>query len=195
MKTQRSGPKATPLERVAIVVASFVLSIGLIAVMSGFFQSKDQPGVSGSGPPIGQQFPDLGHAHLQPGELRPAYNSDPPTSGAHVPLAVLRDNSALTTDQELEALELGDIVIAYGDAQPPKALRDLQQSVAGPFTPAVAAAGQAVILWHRPGTNGYIGLAWTRMLHVRIPGPLLKQFAERYLGQGAPTPKPAKKKT
>jgi hypothetical protein len=188
--------KTTALERLAIVVASFVLSIGLIAVMSGFFQSKDQAGVSGAaGPAIGQQFPDLGHAHLQPGELRPAYNSDPPTSGAHVPLAVLRDQSSLTSDQELEALELGDIVIAYGDSRPPKALRDLQRSVSGPFTPALAAAGQAVILWRRPGTNGFIGLAWTRKLHVRTAGDLLQQFAERYLGIGAPTPPPAKKKS
>ncbi len=183
----------TALERLAIVVASLVLSIGLIAVMSGFFQSKDQAGVSGSGPAIGQQFPDLGDAHLQPGELRPPYNSEPPTSGAHVPLAIARDGTTLTTDQVLEALELGDIVIAYGDSQPPQELRSLQKAVAGPFTPALAAAGQAVVLWQRPGTNGFIGLAWTRMLHVRTAGDLLKSFAQRYLGQGAPAP-PRKKK-
>jgi hypothetical protein len=183
----------TALERLAIVVASLVLSIGLIAVMSGFFQSKDQAGVAGSGPAIGQRFPDLGHAHLQPGELRPPYNSDPPTSGAHVPLPIAHDATTLTTDQVLEALELGDIVIAYGDSQPPRELRSLQSTVAGPFTPALAAAGQAVVFWQRPGTNGFIGLAWTRMLHVRTAGDLLKSFAERYLGQGAPAP-PRKKK-
>ncbi len=187
--------KTTALERLAIVLASFVLSVGLIAVMSGFFQGKDQPGVSGSGPAIGQQFPDLGQAHLQPGELRPPYNSDPPTSGAHVPLAVLRDASTMTTDQELEALELGDIVVAYGDPRPPQALRELQQAVSGPFNPALAAAGQSVILWHRPGTNGLLGLAWTRMLHVRTAGDLLKQFTERYLGRGAPAPQAEKKTT
>jgi hypothetical protein len=187
--------QTTALERLAIIVASLVLSIGLIAVMSGFFQSKDQAGVSGSGPAIGQQFPDLGDAHLQPGELRPPYNSDPPTSGAHVPLAIARDATKLTTDQVLEALELGDIVIAYGDSKPPPELRTLQTSVAGPFTPALAAAGQAVVLWPRPGTNGFMGLAWTRMLHVRTAGALLKSFAERYLGKGAPVPAPAKKKT
>ena len=58
-----------------------------------------------------------------------------------------------------------------------------------------AVCALAVILWHRPGTNGYIGLAWTRMLHVRTTGDLLKQFAQRYLGQGAPTPKVRKKQT
>jgi hypothetical protein len=185
--------RATALERLAIVVASFVLSIGLIAIMSGFFQSKDQAGVSGSGPAIGQQFPDLGHTHLQPGELRPPYNSDPPTSGAHVPLPIPRDATTLTTDQMLEALELGDIVIAYSGTHPPRELRSLQNAVAGPFTPALASAGQAVVLWQRPGTNGFIGLAWTRMLHVRTAGDLLKSFAERYLGQGAPGPLRKKK--
>ena len=186
--------RTTALERLAIVVASLLLSVGLIAVMSGFFQSKDQAGVAGSGPSIGQQFPDLGHRHLQPGELRPPYNSNPPTSGAHVPLPILRDATTLTTDQVLEALELGDVVIAYGDARPPHELTSLQRTVAGPFTPALAAAGQAVVLWQRPGTHGFIGLAWTRLLHVRTAGDLLKSFAERYLGRGAPTPAPTKKK-
>ena len=113
----------TALERIAIVVASLILSVGLIAVLSGFFQNHDPAGVSGSGAVAGQQFPDLGHAHLSPGELRPPYNSDPPTSGAHVPEPVLRDDSTITNDQLLEALEVGDIVIMYGTRQPPPGLR------------------------------------------------------------------------
>ena len=40
-----------------------------------------------------------------------------------------------------------------------------------------------------------MGLAWTRMLHVRTAGALLKSFAERYLGRGAPVQAPAKKKS
>ena len=36
-----------------------------------------------------------------------------------MPLPILRDATTLTTDQVLEALELGDVVIAYGDARPP----------------------------------------------------------------------------
>ncbi len=72
-------------ERLAIAVASLLLSVGLIAILSGFFASRDQAGVSGSaGGGLGQRFADLGHAHLQPGEPSPAYNSDPPTSGAHL---------------------------------------------------------------------------------------------------------------
>jgi hypothetical protein len=175
----------TALERVAIVVASLLLSIGLIAILSGFFQSHDPAGVSGPQGAIGQRFRDLGRLHLQPGELRPAYNSDPPTSGAHVPVPVTRDATPLSNDQLLQALELGNVVIAYGDGHPPAGLRQLAKAVAGPFTPGLAAAGQAVILWHRPGTPGLIGLAWTRMLRVRTSGDLLRSFAGRWLGQGA----------
>jgi Protein of unknown function (DUF3105) len=178
--------RTTALERVAIGVASLVLSIGLIAILSGFFQSHDPAGVNGTSGPVGQQFADLGHTHLRPDELRPPYNSDPPTTGAHVPEPVLRDQSHLSNDQLLQALEVGDVVIAYGTRQPPPGLPKLAQAVAGNFTPALAAAGQAVILWPRRGTQGLLGLAWTRMLQVRTPGSLLQSFAERWLGRGAP---------
>lgn len=177
----------TALERIAIVAASLILSIGLIAILSGFFASHDPAGVAGS-PAGGQQFPDLGHAHLALGQPHPAYDSEPPTSGPHVPVPTVRDAVDLSDDQVLEALELGDIVILYGTPSPPAGLRGLAQSVAaGPFTPTLAAAGQAVILAPRPGVIGLIGLAWTRMIRVATASnPLLRQFAEQWLGRGAP---------
>jgi hypothetical protein len=176
----------TALERVAIGVASLALSIGLIAILSGFFQSHDPAGVNGTSGPVGQVFPDLGHTHLRPDELRPPYNSDPPTSGAHVPEPVVRDRSHLSDDQLLQALEAGNIVIAYGTPQPPVGLPRLARAVAGPFTPTLASAGQSVILWPRRGTHGLIGLAWRRMLRVKAPGALLQSFAQGWLGRGAP---------
>lgn len=173
------------LERLAIVLASLALSIGLIALLSGFFTSRDQAGLSGSAS-LGRQFPDLGTTHLQPGELHPAYNSDPPTSGPHVPLPVTRDATELTDDQLLQALEAGDVVTDYGTPAPPPGLRALATAIAGRFTPALAAGGQAVVLAHRPGTTGLTALAWTRMLHVdSVRDPRLRQFAEQWLGHGA----------
>lgn len=179
----------TALERVGIVVAALALAIGLIAVLSGFFAGRDQAGVSG-GPAapttIGHQFPDLGHAHLQPGQPRPPYNSDPPTSGAHIPEPVLLDRNMLNDDQLLEALEVGDAVIMYGPRKPPPGLPGLARSLAGPFTPALAAAGQAVVLARRSRTSGLIALAWTRMLRVRSAAdPSLRQFVQEWLGRGA----------
>ena len=179
----------TALERFAIVVAALVLSIGLIAVLSGFFAGRDQAGVSDGSVvrPIGQTFPDLGHAHLHPGQPRPAYNSDPPTSGAHIPEPVLLDRNIPNDDQLLEALEMGDVVLMYGSGRPPPGLVALARKQAGRFTPALAAAGQAVVLAKRPGTNGVIALAWTRLLHVpSAADPALRQFVNQYLGRGAP---------
>jgi Protein of unknown function (DUF3105) len=179
---------STALERVAIGVASLALSVGLIAVLSGFFASRDQAGISGNAGAVGEQFRDLGHAHLSPGELHPAYDSNPPTSGAHVPVPVLRDEATLSDDQLLEALEVGDVVIMYSGRGPPPGLAALASGIAaGPFTPALAALGDAVILARRLGTVGLVGLAWTHLVSVKAASdPLLKEFAQYWLGRGAP---------
>jgi hypothetical protein len=176
------------LERLIIVLVAFALAVGLIALLSGgLLAGRDNPGISGQIGPLGAQFRDLGQAHLAPGASHPAYDSRPPTSGAHVPLAVTRDQVKINDDQLLEALELGDVVLFYGGDRPPAGLRALAGSIAAPFTPALAAAGQAVILAQRPGTNGVLGAAWTRLIHVRTPAdPALRNFMVATLGHGAP---------
>ena len=51
---QRASPRgrvkfaATGWSAIAIVVASLVLSVGLIALLSGFFAGRDQAGVAGA---------------------------------------------------------------------------------------------------------------------------------------------------
>lgn len=177
----------TALERVAIVVASLALSFGLIALLSGFFAGRDQAGVSITQTGPGSAFPDLGAAHLRPGDKRPEYDSTPPTSGAHFPQPVTRDETELNDDQLLQALESGNVVFMYGSRKPPPGLRSLALRLASPFTPALAAAGQAVILARRPGTIGVDGLAWAHAVSVREPSdPRLAQFAQFWLGRGAP---------
>lgn len=175
------------LERVLIFVVALVVAVVAIAALSGFFAGRDQAGVSGAGGGPGESFADLGHAHLGPGQLRPAYNSDPPTSGAHVPEPVPRDAGQLNDDQLLQALETGNVVVLYGGHRPPPGAATLARSISGPFSLALAAAGQAVILARRAGTGGLIGLAWTHMVRVSAANdPLLGAFAEYWLGRGAP---------
>ena len=175
------------LERIAIGLASLALSVGLIILLSGYFAGRDQPGVSGSGTGPGQAYADLGHAVLAPGQPRPAYNSDPPTSGAHVPELVTRDGVRLTDDQLLQALELGDVVIFYGTRQPPPGLQQFASSVAPGFTPALAATGETVIVAPRAGTSGLVAAAWTHLLHVGSPNDAaLRDFVGFWLGRGAP---------
>jgi Protein of unknown function (DUF3105) len=175
------------LERLAILLASLALSVGLIVLLSGFFAGRDQAGVSGTGSGPGQSFTDLGHAVLAPGQARPSYDSDPPTSGAHIPAAVKRDQAPLTDDQLLSALQVGDVVIVYGGARPPGGLVQFARSVAPPFTPSLAATGDAVILAARQGTSGVIALAWAHLLRVPdASDPALREFVGFWLGRGAP---------
>lgn len=183
----RLGAAAGALERLAIVLASLALSFGLVALLSGFFAGRDQPGVAGATPGPGQAFRDLGHAILRPGQPRPRYDSDPPTSGAHMPATARHDEARLNDDQILQALQGGDVVIVYGTRKTPPGLLAFARSVAPPFSPALAAAGQAVILVHRPGSLGIKALAWTHLLNATGPAdPRLRQFVAYWLGRGAP---------
>jgi uncharacterized protein DUF3105 len=174
------------LERAAVILASLALSFGLIALLSGFFQSRDAGQLAGRAGGPGRHFRDLGDVTLRPGQLRPAYDSSPPTSGPHVLAVVTRDDQPLSDDQLLTALALGDVVIIYGGRRPPMPLIRLANTVAGPFTPVLAAAGQAVILSRSAGLSDFIGLAWTEMIRVRrASDPLLARFAGYWLGRGA----------
>src|SRR5450755_2188947 len=114
------------LERSAIVLVSLTLSIGVIALLSGgLLAGRDQPGISGNGGGPGVQYRDLGDAPLAPGERRPAYDSQPPTSGPHLAATVTLDEAELSDDQLLQALAVGDVVIMYGTRSPPPGLRSL----------------------------------------------------------------------
>jgi hypothetical protein len=174
------------LEWATIVVASLALSVGLIALLSGFFASRDQGALAVGGPFVGKHFRDLGDARLGLGQRRPAYDSNPPTSGAHVPEAVTREQVTLDDDQLLQALAAGDVVILYGGHAPPPGLLTLARALAPSFSPALAVSGQAVILARWPKASGLIGLAWTHMVRVRrASDPLLREFAAYWLGRGA----------
>ena len=176
------------IERLAIVAASLVIAIGIIALLSGgLLAGRDSPGVAGSDQGPGIAFRDQGNAQLHPGEPRPAYDSDPPTSGPHLRDAVVADRAQLNDDQLLGALAAGNVVYMYGTRAPPPGLAAVARGMAPPFTPALAATGQAVILARRPGTAGVLGLAWAHMLRATGPtDPALRPFTQFWLGRGAP---------
>jgi hypothetical protein len=177
------------IERLLIVVVAFAVAIGVIALLSGgLLAGHDTPGVSGAASGPGVAFPDQGNAQLKPGQARPSYDSEPPTSGPHLPAATDRNGAQLTDDQLLQALSVGDVVLMYGTSKPPPGLATLANAVApAAFSPALAATGQAVVLAYRPGTTGVMGLAWAHMVHVRSPtDPTLRSFAQYWLGRGVP---------
>ena len=78
-----------------------------------------------------------------------------------------RDARPLSEDQIRQALSLGNVVLRYPGAEPPAALRELQDELTGPFDAEIAAAGQAVIL-ARGGTS-VEALAWGHRLRAASP--------------------------
>jgi hypothetical protein len=175
------------LERLLIVIVALAITVGLIALLSGgLLAGRDSPGLYGPGGQLGVRFRDQGDAILAPGARAPAYDSVPPTSGAHRPARIVRDARPLSDNQLLTALSAGNVVLMYGTERPPPRLKALVASIAAPFSPALAAAGQAVILARRPAIPGVLALAWTRLLHVRSASdPQLRSFALVFLGQDA----------
>jgi hypothetical protein len=182
-----SRPRYKWPEVLAIVGCALALSIAVILLISGYFTQRDPALVAGTAFRLGQSYADQGDGVLVRGMLRPAYDSQPPTSGPHIPALVRRTGSELSDDQLLTALAAGDVVVEYGPRRPPAGLRALAARIAGPFSPALAAAGQAVILARQPGTVGLVAAAWTRLVRVTAPSDaLLRQFIAAWLGHGAP---------
>jgi hypothetical protein len=164
-----------------------LLAIGGVVALIAVLNNRDEPGVAHvTGP--GRAAKDLGHRHLRPGESAGVrFSSNPPTSGPHVPAKVTRDGFPLSNDQLLQALEVGNVVLAYAPGAAPAPLRSLAQEVAGPFSAGLAAGGQAVILMPRAGVTGVVALAWGHLKRGASPqDPGLREFAEFWLGRGAP---------
>jgi hypothetical protein len=179
------------LRRAGGALLAVGIAIGGVLLLLIVFQGRDSSQLhqqaDASGAP-GQAFADQGNAHLRAGQ-RPSqrYASDPPTSGPHVPVAIRSDGDGtrVSDDQLLQALELGDVVLLYGGARPPAALRALADRLAGPFDPALAASGEAVLLARRTGTQGVVAVAWRHLLRTRSASdPALERFASYWLGRG-----------
>lgn len=151
-----------------------VLGVVFVLVVVGgvilFVQSRDDAEVASPSGPSG------------PGEVVPGRC---PAS----PAPVRRDQRPLSSDQLLHAVALGNVVLAYDGERPPAGLRELQELLTGRYDAELGAAGQAVILARRPGTDGVLALAWRHRLAVASPDDeRLRAFAEAWLGEGAPRP-------
>jgi hypothetical protein len=170
-----------------LVVAGVVLSLAALVGVLFIAAGRDEPDLNSANAGPGRVFPDQGTRHLALGEEpKVRFNSDPPTSGPHIPDPVLRDGIRLTQDQVLQALERGNVVVFFDSPRSGHALRALQRQLTGPFDPTVAAAGQALILARRPGTKGVIAAAWRHLLSIRSPSdPQLTAFAQYWIGRGA----------
>jgi hypothetical protein len=176
-------PKALRLALAILVAIAAV--VGLLLFVQSRDRSTFSGGNAGKAAP-GRLLPDQGAAHHRP----PAgfrFATDPPASGPHLN-APVRSEAPLSRDQLLHALETGDVVLFYSDPADEPGLRSVAEDVAGPFDPALAGAGQAVLVERRLGTVGVIALAWRRMLKAASARDAqVHAFAEAWLGKGAGT--------
>ena len=169
------------MRRVATVVGGGALAIGILLAVVLVFSSRDESPVQTLNGP-GEAFRDECAAHERTDPS--TYDSDPPTNGPHLPKVPAREQLA-GPDELLHALELGDVVILYASRTPPRALRELQDELSGPFDRELAAAGQAVILSRDPTVQQTTALAWRHRLRASAPDdPKLREFADFWLGKG-----------
>lgn len=105
----------------------------------------------------GERFPDLGNEHIQTASDRhAAYNSDPPTSGPHLPYIAPWGVHTRPIPLELQVhnLEDGGVMVQYNCTCP-----ELVEKLRG----VVSRYDKQVILAPYPGMNSRIALtAWTR---------------------------------
>jgi Protein of unknown function (DUF3105) len=169
------------LERIGGILLGVAALVGVVALLT----TRDRSTLRApSGPGI--QLPDLGNVRGAPGATPSSPAAAPPASGPHAPVPVQRDGVRLSADQVLRALELGDVVLVYGSSSAEPVLRTLADAAAAPFSPGLAAAGDAVVLDRDPRYRGVTALAWRHVLHARSPAdPALGGFVSYWLGLGA----------
>jgi hypothetical protein len=177
------------LRRAASFLATIlVAAVGVFGTLAWLTARDEATFREPTGP--GRSFPDLGGRHLAPGEPRGVeLNSDPPTSGPHLPIRVLRDGRRLTDDGLLHAIHLGNVVLLHADGPPPPGLRRLALEAGGPFSPTRARAGEAVILAPHPGLEGerVVAVAWRNRLRAGSSSdPALLDFIDAFLGAHRP---------
>jgi len=181
------GPAPGGARRAAGVVVAGLIALAAVVTLVAFLVARDDPDLvpTGQAGP-GQLLPDRGARHLGAGERAPASaGANPPTSGPHAPVAISRTGASLSDDQLLHAIELGNVVILHAPGQDQSALLALAAQVAGPFDPALAASGQAVVVAPRPGVSGLVAVGWRhRQIAASAADPALRRFVEFHLGRG-----------
>ena len=144
------GRAARRRRNTALGIAAAVV----VAVVVGYFAyqaSANRPGV---------EFPDQGNLHIQTeSEAHVPYNSDPPTSGPHLPYLAPWGvhNVPITRELQVHNLEDGGVVIQY---YCPNGCADLVDKL----TAIVKGYDRQVVLAPYPKMKTRIALtAWTRM--------------------------------
>jgi hypothetical protein len=151
-KYQGKGGKAKSDSRRPLKLGATVAAVVVVAAVVGWFAYRAAADLPG------ERLPDLGNDHIQSAsEPHVAYNSDPPTSGPHLPYIAPWGVHTRPIPLELQVhnLEDGGVVVQYNCTCPE--LADKLRGIVGKHD-------KHVILAPYPGMKSRIALtAWTRL--------------------------------
>jgi hypothetical protein len=151
-KYQGKGGKAKSHSRRPLKLGATVAAVVVVAAVVGWFAYRAAADLPG------ERLPDLGNDHIQSAsEPHVAYNSDPPTSGPHLPYIAPWGVHTRPIPLELQVhnLEDGGVVVQYNCTCPE--LADKLRGIVGKYD-------KHVILAPYPGMKSRIALtAWTRL--------------------------------
>jgi Protein of unknown function (DUF3105) len=151
-KYQGKGGKAKRDSRRPLKLGATVAAVVVVAGVVGWFAYRAAADLPG------ERLPDLGNEHIQSAsEPHVAYNSDPPTSGPHLPYIAPWGVHTRPIPLELQVhnLEDGGVVVQYNCTCPE--LADKLRGIVGKYD-------KHVILAPYPGMKSRIALtAWTRL--------------------------------
>jgi hypothetical protein len=164
----RARRRMPPRQRTAIAVTALVL----IAAVVGYFAYRAQANLPGA------LLPDQGNLHIASAESpHVPYNSDPPTSGPHLPYIAPWGVHTRPIARELQVhnLEDGGVLVQYNCECP-----DLVTKLKA----IVQRYDKHVILAPYPGMKPRIALtAWTRLDTLEeLDEARVKRFIEAYIG-------------
>ena len=152
MGTYRGKGDASRRSRRPLKLGAAVASVVVVAVVIGWFAYRANADLPG------EKFPDQGNDHIQAlSEPHIPYNSDPPTSGPHLPYIAPWGLHTRPVPLELQVhnLEDGGVVVQYNCTCP-----ELVDKLRG----IVTKYDKHVILAPYPGMKSLIALtAWTRL--------------------------------
>jgi len=168
-KTNRGGGKAG---RQRMTTGATIVGVVVVAAAIAWFAyqaAANKPG---------EQFPDLGNEHIQTAtDPHEAYNSDPPTSGPHLPYIAPWGIHTRPIPPELQVhnLEDGGVVVQFSCECP-----ELAEKLRG----IVRKYDKQVILAPYPEMKFRIALtAWTRIETLSgFDARRIRKFIETYRG-------------
>jgi len=171
-----ANEKAQKQRKILQVLVSCIVAAGIVAAL-GFWAASQGP----KGPDYSKAFPIMGRDHIPVSSPRPAYNSNPPSSGPHYgdPAREGFYETPLPDQQLVHNLEHGDIWIAFH----PRVSTDVKtylRSLAG---------GKTIVTVRKENEFDMSLVAWGRvdgfnLQNGVIPEGRISDFIKRYIDRG-----------